>query len=39
VNINDKFDTMQKDAAVAYFKVLTQNLPGGSEEKHEDFKP
>jgi hypothetical protein len=34
--VNDELKRVWKDAVVAYFKVLTQNLPGWTERNHEN---
>jgi hypothetical protein len=33
--MNDELDRIFKEAVVAYFKVLSQHLPGGAKENHE----
>jgi hypothetical protein len=35
--VNGKFKRVEKEAVVAYFKVPSQNLPGGTEKKHENL--
>jgi hypothetical protein len=35
--VGDKFERMWEEAVVAYFKVLSRNLPGGTEENHQTF--
>jgi hypothetical protein len=32
--MNDELEKMWKEAVVAYFKVLSQNSPEGTEENH-----
>jgi hypothetical protein len=34
--MNDGLERMWKEAVVAYFKVLSRHLPGGTEESHEN---
>jgi hypothetical protein len=34
--MNGKFERMLKKAVVAYFKVLCQHFPRGTEESHEN---
>ena len=34
--INDEFKYMWKEAVMAYFKVLSWHLNGGTEENHEE---
>jgi hypothetical protein len=33
--MNNKLKRIQKEAAVAKFKVLSRHLPGGTKENHE----
>jgi hypothetical protein len=33
--VNNKLQRMWKEAGVVYFKELSRNLPGGTEENHE----
>jgi hypothetical protein len=35
MNVHDKFEAMWKGEVVAYFKVLFQNMSGGTRENHE----
>jgi hypothetical protein len=34
--MNDKFERIWKEVIMAYFKMLSQYLPGGSEENHKN---
>jgi hypothetical protein len=34
-SVNDQMQRMDHELIVAYFKVLPQNFPGGTEENHE----
>jgi len=34
--VNDKLERRWKKAVVAYFKILSKNSPGGTEENYED---
>jgi hypothetical protein len=34
MSVNKKLERVLKEAAMAYFKVLSQNLPGGTEKNH-----
>jgi hypothetical protein len=34
--MNDELERMCKEGVMAYFKVLCQNLPGGTEENHKN---
>jgi hypothetical protein len=36
--VNDELETIWKEAVVAWFKVLSRHLPGGSKENHKNFK-
>jgi len=35
--VNDELEGMWKETIVAYFKVLSRHLPGGTEESHKNF--
>jgi hypothetical protein len=35
--VNDKLEMFWKKAVVAYFKMLSQDLPGGAEKNHENI--
>jgi hypothetical protein len=32
--LSDELEKMWKEAVLAYFKILSLNLPGGTEENH-----
>jgi hypothetical protein len=34
---NYELENTRKEAVVAYLKALSPNLPGGTEEKHENY--
>jgi hypothetical protein len=35
VRVNNELERMWKESFMAYFKILPQNLSGGTEENHE----
>jgi hypothetical protein len=35
--MNDKLERVWKEAVVAYFKVISRHLPGGTDENQEIF--
>jgi hypothetical protein len=36
--VNDELERICNEAAVAYFKLISRNLPGGPEENHETLR-
>jgi hypothetical protein len=36
--VNDELERVLKEVFMAYFKVLCQHMPGGTEESHKDLK-